>query len=73
MTNRKLLSEITGKVWKIISRPGDQLAEGDTIMVFESMKMEIPLIADMNGILREILVIEGQQISEGEPVAILGY
>jgi acetyl-CoA carboxylase biotin carboxyl carrier protein len=64
-------SEITGTVWKIETKPGDQLAEEDTIMILESMKMEIPVLAPEDGTLSEILVEEGQAISEGQDLAVM--
>jgi acetyl-CoA carboxylase biotin carboxyl carrier protein len=64
-------SEVTGSVWRLVAKVGDTLAEGDTIMIFESMKMEIPLIAETGGKLAEILVTEGQSVTEGETVATI--
>ena len=64
-------SEVTGSVWKIISKPGDSVAEGDTLMILESMKMEIPVLAEEPGTVKEILVTEGQPVSEGQAVAVL--
>jgi len=64
-------SEITGTVWKIETKPGDSLAEEDTIMILESMKMEIPVLAPEDGTLSEILVQEGEAISEGQDLAVM--
>lgn len=64
-------SEITGTVWKIETKPGDTLDEEDTIMILESMKMEIPVLAPEDGTLKEILVEEGQAISEGQDLAVM--
>lgn len=64
-------SEITGSVWKIVTKPGDQVASGDVLMILESMKMEIPVIAEEDGTIKEIVVAEGQAIAEGQTVAIL--
>ncbi len=64
-------SDVTGSVWKIATHVGQQLAPGDTIMIMESMKMEIPVIAEEGGTVREILVAEGQSVSEGQAVARL--
>ena len=67
----KLVTEVTGSVWKIHLKPGDAVAEGDVVMIIESMKMEIPVIAEQAGTLKEMLVDEGQPVSEGLPVATL--
>ena len=62
-------SEITGKVWKLDTNPGDKLGEDDTILTLESMKMEIPVLAPSVGTLKEILVAEGDSVKEGQVVA----
>jgi acetyl-CoA carboxylase biotin carboxyl carrier protein len=67
----KVQSEITGKVWAIEASVGDALEEEDTIIVLESMKMEIPVVAPSDGTLKEILVQEGDAITEGQDVAIM--
>jgi acetyl-CoA carboxylase biotin carboxyl carrier protein len=67
----EIKSEITGTVWQIRSRPGDRVESGDTLVVIESMKMEIPVIAEDPGTVREILVKEKDPVAEGQVVAIL--
>jgi acetyl-CoA carboxylase biotin carboxyl carrier protein len=69
MTLREIKSEITGSLWKVLKAPGDRVAEDDPLMILESMKMEIPVIADAAGILKELLVAEGESVSEGQVVA----
>lgn len=64
-------SEITGKVWKLDTNPGDKLGEDDTILTLESMKMEIPVLAPAGGTLKEVLVAEGDSVKEGQVVARL--
>ena len=71
MAKIEVKSEITGSVWKIIVKTGDSVASGDSLMILESMKMEIPVVVEDDGTIMEILVTEGQAISEGEVVAIL--
>ena len=71
MAEFKVQSEITGKVWAIEASVGDSLEEEDTIIVLESMKMEIPVVAPQEGILKEILVAEVDTITEGQDVAIM--
>lgn len=73
MREFKIMSEITGTVWKIKVKPGDAVNEGDTIMIVESMKMEIPLICESNGIMKEILVCENDSVSDGQVVASMMY
>ena len=64
-------SEIAGHVWKLVATPGDQLQADDVILILESMKMEIPILAPTAGVLAEILVAEEDMIGEGQPVARL--
>lgn len=71
MATIQVKSEITGKVWKIEAQKGQQLVEGDTVMLLESMKMEIPLVAPNGGILKDLLVAEGDSVSEGQDVALM--
>ena len=67
----ELNADVTGAVWKITASVGDDLEEGATVMILESMKMEIPVIAEDGGTLAEILVEEGQPVVEGQPVAVV--
>lgn len=71
MADVRVQSEITGKVWAIEAKVGDKLDEEDTIVVLESMKMEIPVVAPAAGTLKEILVAEGDAVAEGQDVAIM--
>jgi acetyl-CoA carboxylase biotin carboxyl carrier protein len=64
-------AHITGTVWKIEVAVGDQVAEGDTVAILESMKMEMPVEAEDEGVVKEILVEEGQPVSEGDPLVVL--
>lgn len=67
----KVTTEVAGKVWKIEAQPGAQLSADDVILILESMKMEIPVVAPKAGRLLEIRVKEGDALNEGEVVAIL--
>lgn len=71
MTRREVESEVTGNVWKIEVKVGDQVAEEDTLMIVESMKMEIPVESPVAGTVAEILVQTEEQVEEGQVVAIL--
>jgi biotin carboxyl carrier protein len=64
-------SEITGNVWKVLVQPGDTVSEDAPLLIIESMKMEIPLTAPEDAVVKEIRVGEGQPIAEGEIVIVL--
>jgi urea carboxylase len=66
-----LSAVVPGSVWKIVAKPGDTLAKGDTVAILESMKMEIPLAASQEGVLKELLVAEGTPVAAGQKIAIL--
>ena len=63
--------EIAGSVWKIEVTVGDTVAEDDPLLILESMKMEIPLLSPRAGVVKEILVAEGEPIGEGVVAVIL--
>ena len=71
MAREEIQSEVTGTVWKIEMKVGDDIADGDTIMILESMKMEIPVISTEDGKLAEILVKEEEPVAEGQVVAVV--
>jgi acetyl-CoA carboxylase biotin carboxyl carrier protein len=71
MVEVKVLSELHATVWKIEVALGDRVAEGDTLILLESMKMEIPVPAPRDGKVTAILVKEEQTVAEGEPLATL--
>ena len=64
-------AHITGTVWKIEVAVGDHVDEGDTVVILESMKMEMPVEAEDPGVVKEILCEEGQSVSEGEALVVL--
>ena len=64
-------AHITGTVWKIEVAVGDQVDEGDTVVVLESMKMEMPVEAEDAGTVAEILCEEGQAVNEGDALVVL--
>ena len=64
-------ANITGTVWKIEVAVGDQVSEGDTVVVLESMKMEMPIEAEDDGTVASIEVAEGQPVSEGDTLVVL--
>jgi acetyl-CoA carboxylase biotin carboxyl carrier protein len=64
-------AHITGTVWKIEVAVGDQVDEGDTVVILESMKMEMPVEAEDAGTVAEILCEEGQAVNEGDALVVL--
>ena len=71
MAETRVLSELNATVWKIEASAGDRLSEGDTLMILESMKMEIPVTAPRGGVVKAILVKEEQPVREGETLATM--
>jgi acetyl-CoA carboxylase biotin carboxyl carrier protein len=64
-------AHISGTVWRVEVKPGDHVDEGQTVIVLESMKMEMPVEAEDEGTVSAILVEEGQAVAEGEPLVEL--
>jgi acetyl-CoA carboxylase biotin carboxyl carrier protein len=64
-------ANITGTVWKIEVSVGDRVEEGDTVLILESMKMEMPIEAEDDGTVAEIRVEEGQTVKEGDVLVVL--
>jgi acetyl-CoA carboxylase biotin carboxyl carrier protein len=64
-------AHITGTVWKIECEVGDEIEEGDTVVILESMKMEMPVEAEDAGTVKEILCEEGQAVNEGDTLVVL--
>jgi acetyl-CoA carboxylase biotin carboxyl carrier protein len=67
----KIVAEVAGRVWKIESQPGTQLAAEQVILILESMKMEIPVAAPRACRLVELHVKEGEMVAEGVVVATI--
>jgi len=64
-------AHITGTVWKIEVQVGQEIEEGDTVVILESMKMEMPVEAEDDGTVKEIKCQEGQSVSEGDTLVVL--
>ena len=64
-------AHITGTVWKVECEVGQQIEEGDTVVIIESMKMEMPVEAEDDGTVKEIKCSEGQSVSEGDTLVVL--
>ena len=73
MAEIKVVSELNAIVWKIEAAAGAAVSAGDTLVILESMKMEIPVTAPRAGMVKSILVEEKQQVSEGQVVALLQF
>jgi acetyl-CoA carboxylase biotin carboxyl carrier protein len=64
-------AHITGTVWKIECEVGQEVEEGDTLVILESMKMEMPVEAEDDGVVSKIACEEGQSVSEGDTLVVL--
>lgn len=65
-------AEMVANVWKTMVHQGDAVAEGDVLVVLESMKMEIPVLAERAGTVHELPVTEGTVVQEGDLIAVIG-
>jgi biotin carboxyl carrier protein len=64
-------AEMVANVWKVVAAAGDTVAEGDTLVILESMKMEIPVVAESEGTVGELAVNEGDVVQEGDLIAVI--
>jgi acetyl-CoA carboxylase biotin carboxyl carrier protein len=64
-------AEMVANVWKVVATEGDQVEDGDTLVILESMKMEIPVLAEESGTLSKLHVGEGDVIQEGDLIATI--
>ena len=71
MARLEVQSEVTGNVWKVEVEKGSQVAEGDVLLILESMKMEIPVEAPRAGTVAEVLVAVEDSVAEDQVVAVL--
>jgi acetyl-CoA carboxylase biotin carboxyl carrier protein len=67
----EIRAEMVANVWKVVKATGDTVEEGDTLVILESMKMEIPVLAESEGVLRELAVGEGDVVQEGDLIAVI--
>jgi biotin carboxyl carrier protein len=63
---------MVANVWKVVASEGDQVEEGDTLVILESMKMEIPVLAEDPGVVTKMHVAEGDIVQEGDLIAVIG-
>jgi acetyl-CoA carboxylase biotin carboxyl carrier protein len=67
----EIRAEMVANVWKVVKAAGDVVAEGDTLVILESMKMEIPVVAESDGTVAQIAVNEGDVVQEGDLIAVV--
>lgn len=67
----EIRAEMVANVWKVVATAGDAVSEGDMLVILESMKMEIPVIAESDGVVTQIAVSEGDVVQEGDLIAVV--
>jgi biotin carboxyl carrier protein len=67
----EIRAEMVANVWKVVVAEGDPVGDGDTLVILESMKMEIPVLAESTGRLTRLAVAEGDVIQEGDLIAVI--
>jgi len=67
----EIRAEMVANVWKVVASAGDSVDDGDTLVILESMKMEIPVIAESSGVVKSIDVNEGDVVQEGDLIAVV--
>ena len=65
-------AEMVANVWKVVAAQGDHVDDGDTLVILESMKMEIPVLADRAGTVTTMHVAEGDVVQVGDLIAEIG-
>ena len=69
--SEEVRAEMVANVWKVVVAQGDPVADGDTLVILESMKMEIPVLTECAGTVRELHVTEGEVLQEGDLIAVV--
>ena len=67
----EIRAEMVANVWKVVVAEGDTVADGDTLVILESMKMEIPVVAESGGTVSALHVSEGDVVQEGDVIAVI--
>jgi biotin carboxyl carrier protein len=67
----EIRAEMVANVWKVVAAAGDSVDEGDTVVILESMKMEIPVLAESGGTVARLVVNEGDVVQEGDLIAVI--
>jgi acetyl-CoA carboxylase biotin carboxyl carrier protein len=68
----EIRAEMVANVWKVVAAQGDHVDDGDTLVILESMKMEIPVLAESAGTITTLHVAEGDVVQEGDLIAEIG-
>ncbi|MBQ1422156.1 MAG: biotin/lipoyl-binding protein [Firmicutes bacterium] len=68
----RLEAGAAGKVFRIVKKAGESVSKGDTVIILEAMKMEIPMVSTADGTVKEITVSEGQPVEAGDLLAVIG-
>ncbi|TCC10116.1 biotin/lipoyl-binding carrier protein [Kribbella soli] len=66
-----VLAELVANVLKVTAKAGDTVGPADTLVILESMKMEIPVLAEVAGTIVELKVVEGEVVRDGDPIAVI--
>ena len=69
--SNEIVAEMVANVWRILVGVGDDVTQGDTICILESMKMEIPVEATAAGVVSRLNVAEGETVQEGDVIAVI--
>ena len=67
----EIRAEMVANVWRVLVSEGDQVQDGDTLVILESMKMEIPVLAENSGVVSKLHVAEGDVVQEDELIAVI--
>jgi acetyl-CoA carboxylase biotin carboxyl carrier protein len=67
----EVLASMAGNVWKVLVKVGDRIEEDQDVVILESMKMEIPIAAEFDGIVKEVKVNEGDFVNEGDIIVVI--
>jgi acetyl-CoA carboxylase biotin carboxyl carrier protein len=67
----EIRAEMVANVWKVVVKAGDAINDGDTVVILESMKMEIPVLTEAEGTVKQVAVNEGDVVQEGDLIAVV--
>lgn len=68
----ELKAELAASVWKVLVEVGNEVTEAQELIILESMKMEIPVVAPADGVVTEVRVTEGDKVSDGDHLLTIG-
>jgi biotin carboxyl carrier protein len=66
-----VMAEMVASVFEVVAGAGDIVEPTDTLVILESMKMEIPVLAEVSGVVREMTVVKGDVVNEGDSIAVI--